>query len=240
MEALDSVRIESALAANAAREESDETGQADFLQMLVAQLQNQDPLNPQDSADFAAQLAQFSSVEQLIGVREGVDALVAQSRLGGDAGSAAGRVDPTGLIGREVVVLGGQVEVGAERDPVTVPFRTAAPAESLSVRVLDADGVEVHRESLVPQDASGRTARVVAGDHVYSFDPEAQALEPGIYTVELQARDADGTSVPAQAMASGVVTGAILAGEPSIRIGARVFSVEDVLEVRLPATEEAS
>ncbi|HTR98266.1 MAG TPA: flagellar hook capping FlgD N-terminal domain-containing protein, partial [Bacteroidota bacterium] len=40
-------------------------GQDDFLKMLVTQLQNQDPLNPMDATQFASQLAQFTSVEQL-------------------------------------------------------------------------------------------------------------------------------------------------------------------------------
>ena len=41
-----------------------------FLQMLVAQIKNQDPLNPTDGAQFMTQLAQFSQLEQLIGIRQ--------------------------------------------------------------------------------------------------------------------------------------------------------------------------
>lgn len=41
-----------------------------FLQLLVAQIKNQDPLNPQDSVQFLSQLAQFSQLEQLIGIRQ--------------------------------------------------------------------------------------------------------------------------------------------------------------------------
>ncbi len=48
-------------------------GRDDFLKMLVAQLKNQDPLNPMDGKDMAAQLAQFSSVEQLIQLNKTVD-----------------------------------------------------------------------------------------------------------------------------------------------------------------------
>ena len=49
-------------------------GRDEFLKMLVAQLKNQDPLNPMDGKDMAAQLAQFSSVEQLIQLNKSVDA----------------------------------------------------------------------------------------------------------------------------------------------------------------------
>ena len=47
-----------------------------FMTLLVAQLKNQDPLAPQDGAAFVAQLAQFNSLDQLIGIKQSIDALV--------------------------------------------------------------------------------------------------------------------------------------------------------------------
>ena len=44
-----------------------------FLQLLVSQIKNQDPLNPVDGTQFVAQLAQFSQLEQLIGIRSDLD-----------------------------------------------------------------------------------------------------------------------------------------------------------------------
>ena len=44
-----------------------------FQQLLVAQLQNQDPLNPTDSTQFVTQLAQFSELEQVIGIRGDIE-----------------------------------------------------------------------------------------------------------------------------------------------------------------------
>lgn len=46
-----------------------------FLRLLVEQIRNQDPLNPQDPTQFVSQLAEFSSLEQLLGIRQGIDAL---------------------------------------------------------------------------------------------------------------------------------------------------------------------
>jgi flagellar basal-body rod modification protein FlgD len=51
---------------------SKEMGQTEFLKLLVTQLQNQDPMNPIDNQQFIAQLATFSSLEQLISINKGV------------------------------------------------------------------------------------------------------------------------------------------------------------------------
>ena len=52
-----------------------------FLQLLVAQIRNQDPLNPQDPTQFVSQLAEFSSLEQLISMRQSLDAFTAGGGL---------------------------------------------------------------------------------------------------------------------------------------------------------------
>ncbi len=50
-------------------------GKDEFLKLLVAQLQNQDPLSPLKNEEFVAQLATFSSLEQLIAINKGVTAI---------------------------------------------------------------------------------------------------------------------------------------------------------------------
>ncbi len=51
------------------------TSENTFLQLLVAQIQNQDPLNPTDSIQFVGQLVQYSELEQLMGINQGVQTL---------------------------------------------------------------------------------------------------------------------------------------------------------------------
>jgi len=51
----------------------DDVNENEFLQLLVAQIQYQDPTNPTDSTAFVTQLAQFSSLEQLIAIRSDLD-----------------------------------------------------------------------------------------------------------------------------------------------------------------------
>jgi flagellar basal-body rod modification protein FlgD len=50
-------------------------GRDDFLKMLLAQLENQDPLDPQDATEFTAQLATFSMLEQLVSIEQGISRL---------------------------------------------------------------------------------------------------------------------------------------------------------------------
>jgi flagellar basal-body rod modification protein FlgD len=63
----------SAVAKEAGAEE--ELGKDEFLQLLITQLQNQDPLDPVKNEDYIAQLATFSSLEQLIAIKDAVNRL---------------------------------------------------------------------------------------------------------------------------------------------------------------------
>ncbi|MGA2880174.1 MAG: flagellar hook capping FlgD N-terminal domain-containing protein [Bryobacteraceae bacterium] len=51
------------------------TSEQTFLQLLIAQIKNQDPLNPTDSIQFVGQLVQYSELEQLMGINQGVQTL---------------------------------------------------------------------------------------------------------------------------------------------------------------------
>ena len=87
--------LTAAAAGSAASEASGTIDREDFLALLVAQLQNQDPLNPLESAECSSQLAQFSSLEQLMQINDGIEALNGASTGGGD-------LDALGLLGHRV------------------------------------------------------------------------------------------------------------------------------------------
>ena len=76
----------------------------DFLRLLMTQLKNQDPLNPKDHEQFATQLAQFSSLEQLSNIGKGIDKL-----QGGM--SSEEKLQALGMIGKEVKASGNKVEL---------------------------------------------------------------------------------------------------------------------------------
>jgi flagellar basal-body rod modification protein FlgD len=66
----------SAYSSTAASVKKDEVGKDDFLKLLVAQIRNQDPLNPADGVQFLAQLAQFSQLEQLININTNLQTVI--------------------------------------------------------------------------------------------------------------------------------------------------------------------
>jgi flagellar basal-body rod modification protein FlgD len=70
-------------------------GKDEFFKMLLAQLKNQDPLNPQDGAEFSAQLAQFSSLEQLTNLNSALEAQ-------GASYSSLMNLQSVSMIGKEV------------------------------------------------------------------------------------------------------------------------------------------
>ena len=64
-------------------------GKDEFLKLLVTQLQNQDPMNPTDNQEFIAQIASFSSLEQLISINQSVTELANASRETGQSGNGS-------------------------------------------------------------------------------------------------------------------------------------------------------
>ena len=65
-----------------------------FLQLLVSQLKNQDPLNPTDSTQFVSELAQFTQLEQVMGIRGDIESYHAQAVVQA-AATAAGQTNTT-------------------------------------------------------------------------------------------------------------------------------------------------
>ena len=77
----------STTAAASANPVSGMANQQTFLQLLVAQIKNQDPMSPTDSMQFVTQLAQFSSLEQLIGINQGISNLNSNVTSAGTTGT---------------------------------------------------------------------------------------------------------------------------------------------------------
>lgn len=109
-----------------------------FLKMLTAQMQNQDPLNPIDSQDFAVQLATFSGVEQQVQTNQLLQGLETQMGLMGMAQMA-------GWVGMEARVSAAGYFDGA---PITLSPVPAFGADRVELIVKDVAGIEVERRNI--------------------------------------------------------------------------------------------
>lgn len=138
-----------------------------FLKMLTAQMQNQDPLNPIDSTDYATQLATFSGVEQQARTNE----LLAS--LGGQM-AVLGMSQLAGWVGQEARA---EAPVWMDGDPVTMQLDPATGADRAVLVVRDSSGDVVSREE-VPAEAG-----------LYDWlggDAEGDPLQDGVYTLSLE------------------------------------------------------
>ncbi|MBQ6297488.1 MAG: flagellar biosynthesis protein FlgD [Selenomonadaceae bacterium] len=79
---------------------NDELGKQDFLQLLVTQLQNQDPLDPQDNSSYIAELAQFSALEQMTNVATSLE----------DLGKVVNNIDTSVLVGQLSSMIGKNID----------------------------------------------------------------------------------------------------------------------------------
>ena len=115
-------------------------GKDAFLKLLVTQLQHQDPLNPLDDKEFIAQLAQFSSLEQMNNISEGITSLVKKTQ-------EQDMLNSVNYIGKEVTASGHSVtKNGAAVTPVFFSLKGAA--SEVEVNVYDSNKNLVRTEKL--------------------------------------------------------------------------------------------
>lgn len=119
-------------------------GQDAFLKLLVAQLKNQDPLNPQQNYEFVAQLAQFSSLEQSVGINDRLDQLAQQTQ-----GLQNSQV--VNLVGKNAVVKGNIVALKGQGQPVAISFKLDGAAKEASVVIKDQSGTTVRTLPIGPR-----------------------------------------------------------------------------------------
>jgi flagellar basal-body rod modification protein FlgD len=191
-------------------------GQDEFLKLLVAQLRNQDPNNPLQPHEFAAQLAQFTSVEQLTQLNDELSyqtEAVQLSALIGKTGFSAA------LIGKAVVAAGDQVTIAASGQ-TKVQVEVGAGGGMAQLRLLDASGREVAVRDLGRLEAGRQTLALPAD------------LPPGNYTYELTVKGAQDKSVPVITYTTGTVDGVYFKdGTILLRIGKLEIPVDSVVEI---------
>jgi len=178
---------------NQSVERSDSLDKDAFLNLLVTQLQYQDPLNPMDSADFTSQLAQFSSLEQLSNINESLGYL-------GLYNASINNSQTVSFIGKTVVATGDLIYLNDE-ETVNLNFDLNGDASNVIIYVYD------ENKTLVKTIEAGS---MNSGEHSVTWDgtdSEGQKLTAGEYSFEVVATNTNGDLLETTTYTSGKVTG---------------------------------
>ncbi len=157
---------------------SSELGKNEFMELMIAQLKNQNPLEPQDNGEFISQLAQFSSLEEMQGLSRSVDDVASQFRST-QALQASAMVGRTVLAPSSVGVLGADGEISGN---VEVPASTSG----LRISIENQAGERVRQIDMGSQQAG------VTGFSWDGKDGNGNSLPPGRYKVVAEASTPDG------------------------------------------------
>jgi flagellar basal-body rod modification protein FlgD len=166
-------------------------GKDDFLKLFVTQLRYQNPLNPLDNTEFTAQLAQFSSLEQLSNINTQLhDLLLFQNSLQNTL--------TNDLIGRKVKISGNEVYL---KDKSEISYTLQSDASQVKISVYNSSGDLVRTVDL-GQQTSGEQNYIWDGK-----DNNGVQLPEGNYQMQVDALDASGNPVNVSTMVYGTVTG---------------------------------
>ena len=198
----------------------DALGEDVFLDLLVSQLKNQDPLEPMKGTEFVTQLAQFSELDEVRAITSGQKDLQAYM-------ASLNNFSSVSLLGKEVAFAGDQV-THQEGLPSEVRFDLPAEAALVTVKLYDPQGHLVRTIDKGP---------MAAGSHIVGWngaDDTGQPLPAGAYRCEVTARDASQSNVPVTLKQQGVVREVVFEnGAPSVRVGERWIPLSEVQGIQM-------
>ena len=197
--------------------DSSEISDLDFMGLLVAQIQNQDPLSPMDNAQFTSQITQFSMLDELTGMQ----ALLEENLA---IGQSINNTSMLALVGKDVTVEGNAVSVA---EGVVSENMVATPLPgNARIEVTDSSGRVVR----------SYTREIDAGMTDVSWDgkgDDGNALEDGDYTISVKLTGkADGEEMPFTTLMTAAVEGMRFENNVAVvMLGGRDFYVTDIYKV---------
>jgi flagellar basal-body rod modification protein FlgD len=190
----------------------------DFLNMFVAQLQNQDPTAPQDPSQMLSQLSQMTQVEQAYDTNTNLQSLLTAQNTGNSLNAAS-------LIGGTVTANGNSVAFDGS-SPASIKYNLSGASASSSITISDASGNTVKTAAVGAQSA---------GNNTFSWDGtnnSGTVVPAGAYTYAVSSTSASGSAVTATTYTTGVVDGmAMVSGVPNLTIGSVSVALSNILNV---------
>ena len=196
---------------------ADRLGNDDFLRMLVTQLRYQNPLEPMADTEFIAQLAQFSTLEQM-------QSMNANLQVNMQLTQSLGNALATSLIGKHVSAVGDSVYLSESGD-AQIRYGLSEGAE-VTLRISGSDGYSIRTLEAGSQSS---------GDHTIRWDGKDDAgkrVKEGTYTYQAEAVDAEGNPVALGTYSEGRITGVrFVEGGAVLLVGDMEVKLSDVIEI---------
>jgi len=195
---LNGIRVYDPMTANApkdatAPDNSPKAQTQNFLKLLIAQIQNQDPMAPMDASTMTAQMSQLNMVESMSTMNTSMTAMLAQMQ-------SANFMNQASLIGHSPATAGGEIKYVGNGD-VNLAIQAKSPLQSVLATIKDSSGNQVMSTSLGAVQA-GMTNFAWSG-----ADQNGNQMPAGTYTLTLVGKNAAGnTENPTPFVASPVMS----------------------------------
>lgn len=192
--------------------------QQQFLNLLITQLKNQDPLSPMDNYQFVSQMAQFSTLEQQIKANSNLE-LLQVAQLSQTNAQAAN------LVGKEVTAKGDTFTYGGTGTS-DLTYRLGNEAASVKVTIKDKSGSVVRTVDL--KDLPEGTSKFTWDGK----DNDGRPMGPGEYKFSVEAYDANGNGVSAESYVIGTVSEVRYDnGYPEMMVNGRKVKLGDIISI---------
>ncbi len=202
-------------------------GKDDFLNLLVTKMQYQDPLEPMNDEDFIAQLAQFSSLEQMSNIADGIETSNQWSYL---QMQSLNNVMASGFIGQEVKAEYSGVYVTEGNEPV-ISFTTAQYASEIEFVIRDANDNVV---ATITEEDSGLGTGSITWD---GKNTQGNRVEDGYYTVEATALSSSNVEFTPSLSLVGIVSNVVYRdGAAYLTVNGTELPLGDITSVGAPGT----
>jgi flagellar basal-body rod modification protein FlgD len=194
----------------------------DFMKLLITKMSHQDPLSPTDDETFIAELAQFSSLEQLQNLNGSLSTALQWDFL---QNQTINNTMATSLIGRQVKAETTGYYLSDSNKP-KISFTTDQYAQNVTITIKASDGTVVRtlsKSDVAPGQAS------IDWD---GKDENGNRLAKGFYTVTLSASNANGESFTPSTYIEGKVKGIVYRdGQAYLQVNDEEISLSDVREI---------
>lgn len=204
-----------------------EMGKEQFLTLLIAQIKYQDPLSPMDNTEFTAQMAQFSSLEQLFNVN---DNLVGLQTLAASQNST----QALSMIGKEVEAFGDNVLIAQDGSASPISFDMPDTANNVNISIFNQSG------NLVDVIEAGTLS---AGPQTVSWngrDSNGTPLPSGLYSYSVNAIGGNGDVLSVDTFTRGIVDAISMKnGVTLLHVGNQRFMMSEIKQVMLPSGNSA-